>query len=145
MIVSTGWKNLKTNSNNITLQEKKIYRVKVISMIPELVQQQVFLRGYKRKINLATNGKQHNLFPLQRAVLKQTFLALKKVTTIRNIAKVFGVSTRTVWKTKGITSFYPKVNIFKIASSITQWFNAYNDMRIDEIELGKIMKGEKPP
>jgi len=145
MIVSTGWKNLKTNSNNITLQEKKIYSVKIISMIPTVVQQQVFLRGYKRKINLATNGKQHNLFPIQRAVLKQTFLALKKVTTIRNIAKVFGVSTRTVWKTKGITSFYPKVNIFKIASSITQWFNAYNDMRIDEIELGKIMKGEKPP
>jgi len=145
MIVSTGWKNLKTNSNNITLQEKKIYSVKIISMIPTVVQQQVFLRGYKRKINLATNGKQHNLFPIQRAVLKQTFLALKKVTTIRNIAKVFGVSTRTVWKTKGITSFYPKVNIFKIASSITHWFNAYNDMRIDEIELGKIMKGEKPP
>ena len=145
MIVSTGWKNLKTNSNNITLQEKKIYSVKIISMIPTVVQQQVFLRGYKRKINLATNGKQHNLFPLQRAVLKQTFLALKKVTTIRNIAKVFGVSTRTVWKTKGITSFYPKVNIFKIASSITQWFNAYNDMRIDEIEVAKIMKGEKPP
>ena len=145
MIVSTGWENLKTNSNNITLQEKKIYSVKIISMVPKVVQQQVFLKGYKRRIDLARNGKQHDLFPIQRAVLKQTFLALKKVTTIRNIAKVFGVSTRTVWKTKGITSFYPKVNIFKIASSITQWFNAYNDMRIDEIELGKIMKGEKPP
>lgn len=145
MKVSTGWQSLRTDSNNITFQEKKIYRVKIISMIPNVIQQTVFLRGYKRKINLDTNGKQHNLFPIQKAVLKQTFLALKKVTTIRIIAKAFGVSTRTVWKTKGITSFYPKVNINRIASSMSEWFNAYNDMKINEIELGKIMNGEKPP
>jgi hypothetical protein len=150
MIVSTGWKNLKTNSNNITLQEKKIYRVKVISMIPELVQQQVFVRGYKRKIDLTKNGRRNCLFDKEeKHAFNQVVLALRKRTTIKIIAKAFGMSTRTIWNIKSNVisdnhKFFPKVNVKRIVACLSKWIRAYRLGKIKQISIYKIMREIEP-
>lgn len=150
MIVSTGWKNLKTNSNNITLQEKKIYSVKIISMIPTVVQQQVFLRGYKRKINLATNGRRNCLFDKEeKHAFNQVVLALRKRTTIKIIAKAFGMSTRTIWKVKSNVisdnhKFFPQVNVKRIVACLSEWIRAYRLGKIKQISIYKIMREIEP-
>ena len=150
MIVSTGWKNLKTNSNNITLQEKKIYSVKIISMIPTVVQQQVFLKGYKRRIDLTKNGRKNCLFDKEeKHAFNQVVLALRKRTTIKIIAKAFGMSTRTIWKVKSNVisdnhKFFPKVNVKRIVACLSKWICAYRLRKIKQISIYKIMREIEP-
>jgi len=136
LIVSTGWNNISINSDNITLQKKKLFKIKN--------KKAIFIRAYTRKINLSKNGKHHKLAPIQKAIFKQAVLALRKKTTIKIIAKAFGVSTRTIWKIKGKTKFFCKVNARKMAWSMSEWFNAYNMKQISDISINEIMNGVEP-
>jgi len=142
---SKGWITDYTDSTGITFQHRNIFKTSVIETALGLELKDNFVRGYKRRINLATNGK-HNFYfcSQEKAVFKQVVLSLKKRTTIKIIAKAFRMSTRTIWKIKGNTTFYPLVNAKRIACCLSKWIHAYRFGKLKQISIDKIMRGIEP-
>ena len=142
------WVDLSTDKNNITKRSRNIYKVtKQINYETGKFTGRFnlsFLKTEYRKENLKTKGNHHKLAPIQKAIFRQVVLALRKKTTIKIIAKAFHVSTRTIWKIKGKTIFFCKVNVTRLAWSMSEWFNAYNMKQITDISINEIMNGAEP-
>ena len=143
------WVDVSTDINNITKRSRKIYKVtKHFDFETGKWNGKFnlsFLKTEFRKENLKTKGNHHKLDSQEKAVFRQVIVSLRRKTSIKNISKIFLVSTRTIWKIKGLTHFRAKVNIQRIAYTFNLWINAYRDQAIDFIRIDKIMSGEKPP
>ena len=143
------WVDISTDKNNITKRSRNIYKVtKQINYETGKFTGRFnlsFLKTEYRKENLKTKGNHHKLDSQEKAVFRQVIVSLRRKTSIKNISKIFLVSTRTIWKIKGLTHFRPKVNIQRIAYAFSLWISAYRDQAIDFIRIDKIMSGEKPP
>jgi hypothetical protein len=142
------WIDVSTDINNITKRSRKIYKVtKHFDFETGKWNGKFnlsFLKTEFRKENLKIKGNHHKLAPIQKAIFRQVVLALRKKTTIKIIAKAFHVSTRTIWKIKGKTIFFCKVNATRLAYSMSEWFNAYNMKQITDISINEIMNGAEP-
>jgi hypothetical protein len=143
------WVDVSTDINNITKRSRKIYKVtKHFDFETGKWNGKFnlsFLKTEFRKENLKTKGNHHKLDSQEKAVFRQVIVSLRRKTSIKNISKIFLVSTRTIWKIKGLTRFRPKVNIERIAYVFSLWISAYRALAIDFIQLDKIMSGERPP
>jgi hypothetical protein len=74
---------------------------------------------------------------------------LRKRTTIKIIAKAFGMSTRTIWNIKSNVisdnhKFFPKVNVKRIVACLSKWIRAYRLGKIKQISIYKIMREIEP-
>lgn len=147
---SKGWITDYTDSTGITFQHRNIFKTTVIETALGLELKDNFVRGYKRRIDLTKNGRKNCLFDKEeKHAFNQVVLALRKRTTIKIIAKAFGMSTRTIWNIKNNVisdnhKFFPQVNVKRIVACLSNWIRAYRLGKIKQISIYKIMREIEP-